>query len=116
MYCEDCEKRNECTQICDELEAHLRKDIEVGRIQLSFTDLGIEENIKTNSPWQTTVDYYDLIRAQERFNFSDKIFNILYTYYIEGKNQPKTAKEYNVSKQYVNELLKKYEIIAKNIK
>lgn len=31
MYCEDCKKRSACTKICDDLELHLRRDIEVSQ-------------------------------------------------------------------------------------
>jgi len=109
--CTTCPNYPTCTNLCLEAEAYVNQD-EVPQREIpvsNLTDIPIEEFVIDGIRY-SSIDYHDIVKAQTKYQFSDKIFDILFAYYVEGRNQPETALIHFVSKQYVHKIIHKYPI------
>ena len=106
MYCNSCRRRGRCKEICPELQKHLKKDIEVARIDVLECELGINiERVVGKGEWPEggvvldTKDWVYLMKKKPNLTLLQKRY--VFLYYWQRINFKVIGKRYNISKQAV---------------
>lgn len=93
MLCQDCTKRNTCTELCKEAEEYANQDY-VGRQESYLTEGDVSE-VFENEP------------AREWPESTKSTKEIIFSMYFEDRlKQAQIAEKLNVSKQYVSSVVR----------
>lgn len=119
MYCQTCDKKDQCKEICSELQKHLKDDIEIHRREVLASELGIiiEDTIikpiitidpLTTKDWSALIKIVNLTTKQKRY---------LFLKFWKNKTYKQIGNKYNTGKSNIhNIVLRAKEEISKYLK
>jgi DNA-directed RNA polymerase specialized sigma subunit len=110
MLCNECPKRDKCKTLCKEVEEYISKDYRFSK-EIPLSELDLEEDVlptSQESVWNTNgVDYWDLEAVKIKYNLTDRQFDILYKYFIDGMSQSEIAEELHIDQSNVSRFIYK---------
>jgi hypothetical protein len=111
MLCNECPKRDKCKTLCKEAEEYVNQDYRFAK-ETPLSELELDADYFSASELEPVwgdggLTYWDLQSIKLKYNLTDRQFDILFYYFIDGKTQEEIGKIIGITHQSVSKFIKK---------